>query len=408
MPQPSRDVSGSTADSGRLDKALKQAVPGDRHVQLLWRDGYSGVIPSIWLRDNCTCETCGDPQIGKRRLRIGDIPVDIAARSAEITPEGDLVVEWASDLHRSRYSVAWLLQHRPSEVGRSAAETRVLWDATLGRDLPQASASEVMSDSHARLRFFRQIRDYGLTLVRGLKPAVGELEEFAKIIGPLVETNFGRVFDIQFTREQHSIANSTHALMPHTDEPYRYNPPGVMFFHCLDASADGGGVSIFVDGFGVAEAFRQIDPDMFDLLTRVQVPYRRHYKGMIDVQAAAPIISTDARGAIEGIRFNDRAMAPLDPGDSDIENFYEAFRAICTLYYDQRRWCMAPLRSGDLMVFDNHRVLHGRTAFGADIQKRHIRQCHVDRADLHSAYRILARSFGEQDSEVRFPAGSFA
>jgi gamma-butyrobetaine dioxygenase len=196
--------------------------------------------------------------------------------------------------------------------------------------------------------------------------------------------------------------------MPHTDEPYRYSPPGIMMFHCIDASTDGGGISTFVDGFNVAEALRNTEPRMFDLLTRVKVPYRRHYKGKVDVQAAAPLIVVDSQGNIDGVRFTDRVMAPLNPAFGGMDAFYEAFRVLSDLYYDERRWCRIPLKPGDMVAFDNHRVLHGRTAFSADLKRRFLRLCHVERTEFHSRFRILGRSLGVPDADVHFPAGSQA
>jgi gamma-butyrobetaine dioxygenase len=101
-------------------------------------------------------------------------------------------------------------------------------------------------------------------------------------------------------------------------------------------------------------------------------------------------------------------MAPLDLGPDEIEDFYEAFRVLNRLYYDERRWCHIPLRGGEMVAFDNHRVLHGRTAFSADIRRRHLRQCHVDRTEFHSRFRILARSLGDHEADLHLATGSHA
>lgn len=386
--------------------ALAQAITVGKDVEAVWRDGHRTAFPVIWLRDNCVCSQCGDPSIGKRRLRVSSISADLAPATLRVTADGHLEIKWAPDGHVSIYDALWLRNESASESARRS--NIMCWGSSLSRKLPESDADEVIADPKARLTFYRQLRDFGLTVVRNVRPQVGEIEVFSQVVGPLVETNFGRVFDIVFTPDQLSIANSTEALMPHTDEPYRYSPPGIMMFHCIDASTDGGGVSTFVDGFGVAETLRDTEPKMFDLLTRIKVPYRRHYKGKVDVQAAAPLIVVDEQGHIEGVRFNDRVMAPLNPTRGDVSAFYEAFRVLSELYYDERRWCRVHLRPGDLVVFDNHRVLHGRTAFSADLKRRFLRLCHVDRTEFHSRFRILGRSLGAADAELHFPAGSQA
>ncbi len=39
-------------------------------IRLDWSDTTSSIFHPIWLRDNCRCESCGDPAIGYRNLRL--------------------------------------------------------------------------------------------------------------------------------------------------------------------------------------------------------------------------------------------------------------------------------------------------------------------------------------------------
>ena len=45
---------------------------------------------------------------------------------------------------------------------------------------------------------------------------------------------------------------------------------------------------------------------------------------------------------------------------------------------------------------DNHRVLHGRTAFDADSGRRHLQGCYVDRDELRSRLRVLEHADTER------------
>lgn len=45
------------------------------------------------------------------------------------------------------------------------------------------------------------------------------------------------------------------------------------------------------------------------------------------------------------------------------------------------------LSPGDLMMFDNHRVLHARKGFAGN--KRHMQGCYADKDGLYSTLRIL-------------------
>jgi len=48
-----------------------------------------------------------------------------------------------------------------------------------------------------------------------------------------------------------------------------------------------------------------------------------------------------------------------------------------------------PRFQGEMLVFNNQRLMHGRTAFDPANSKRHIRSCHVDLDEFYSRLRIL-------------------
>ena len=56
------------------------------------------------------------------------------------------------------------------------------------------------------------------------------------------------------------------------------------------------------------------------------------------------------------------------------------------------------LRAGECIVFDNHRIVHGRSAYSATSGDRYVRGCYTDRAEFRSTYRALV-------GEGRFKAG---
>jgi gamma-butyrobetaine dioxygenase len=45
--------------------------------------------------------------------------------------------------------------------------------------------------------------------------------------------------------------------------------------------------------------------------------------------------------------------------------------------------------TGDMLVFDNRRVLHGREAFDPNSGQRHLHGCYVDRVEFDSRLRLL-------------------
>ena len=352
-----------------------------------WNDGRETAYHFIWLRDNCGCPICGDKvsPSGERFLTLTDIPLDVAPAETAIGDDGALLVTWNDGGHVSRYDSDWLRGF--GCIAGSAGDRPILWDAGLADSLPDIAYADVGAGDGGLLSLLERVRDFGFVVIRGVPPEPDEVERLAGLLGFVRETNYGRVFEIRTVAENRTLAETTHAIAPHNDELFRHAPPGVIVFHCLEASADGGGATVLVDGFNAAERLRETDPAAFDLLVRVPLPYRRRIGAVSDFRAEAPMIALDAAGEVMAFRCNERTMAPLDMPADLIEPVYAALRTIFGLVYEPAMKVEFQLQSGEALVFDNQRVLHARTAFAG---RRHIRQCHVDRDEVFSRLRRLS------------------
>ena len=60
--------------------------------------------------------------------------------------------------------------------------------------------------------------------------------------------------------------------------------------------------------------------------------------------------------------------------------------------------------AGDLHIFDNQRVLHGRTEFDPTRGERHLQQCSVNRNEFHNTIRTLAAGL-EHPAQLQTMAG---
>ena len=81
------------------------------------------------------------------------------------------------------------------------------------------------------------------------------------------------------------------------------------------------------------------------------------------LRATGPMIGLDPRGRIRQIRFNGRSLAPVRLPAAQARAFYAAYRAFAELAADPEAMVTARLAPGDCVIFDNTRILHGRTAF---------------------------------------------
>jgi len=52
-----------------------------------------------------------------------------------------------------------------------------------------------------------------------------------------------------------------------------------------------------------------------------------------------------------------------------------------------------------MMMFDNNRVLHGRTSFDPSEGHRQLQGCYIDRDGPRSLYRVLQRTCGHDASQ---------
>ena len=235
------------------------------------------------------------------------------------------------------------------------------------------------------LKLYDSVRSHGICLLRNVPATAQATEEIAGLISFIRETHYGRVFEIISTPNPTVIANAPVPLRPHTDENFREPPPGIMVFHSIKASEDGGGSSVMTDGFKLAEDFKKEYPEGYDLLSRVPIPHRRFIDG-VGLRAEAPVIGLDYFGNIREFRLNERTMGPIDLPDELVKPVYDALSRLFELSYDGKYHMHHLLMDGEALVFDNARVLHARTGFNGN---RHVRLTHVGSDEFYSRWRQL-------------------
>ena len=361
-------------------------------VELCWSDTVRSVFHPIWLRDNCRCEYCGDPATGYRNLRLTTL--DLNGKPQTLTAEAtQLRIIW-QDQHETVFSSAWLRAHAYDEASRAARVFKpTLWDQAFRENPPLHDYAEIEAGDAGLLQVLQQVRDYGLALIRNAPVEAGIGEVLARRFGFPQESNFGRVQDLVFDPKKRSIAHDVKALKLHTDEPYRASPPGLLLFHCITNDQSGVGCSLFMDGFEIAERLREHDADGFKVLGKYAQPYRRHFDGDVDLIAEFPILSLDEFANLCGIRLNDRVASPLSIPPNEVKVYYRALRYLLEQAEDEDLALKLTLQPGDIAIFDNHRILHGRSDLTISGQ-RWLQWIQLERGDFHSSLRIIADRLG--------------
>ena len=399
--------------SASVNPALKPEIalhlatcdPQDRGLAITWSDGVESFFHYVWLRDCCYCDICGDAYSSQRRFIPCDAPLDIRPSKAAIEDDGVLVIEWSPDDHRSRYDGAWLRRYRYDEAARRARRRApVLWNAALRREAVSFAFDRVSGHDQDRWSLYRALRDYGVAIVRGGPKRPGSVAAFAGLLGELQSSAYGEIFDISPDNAIGTLATTLRAVPPHTDEPFRYSPPGIMALACV-RQAETGGDTVLADGFHLAARLRALDPAGFRILCERSQTYIRSHPGRMDQRALAPMIALDDDGAVCGIRLHSRSAGPLDLPADVMEAFYGAYHRLTQLMTAPENQVELTLEAGDAVLFDNHRVLHARSAFSD--RRRFLQICSVPREQFHERYRLLAcRMACDEEADLALPAGA--
>jgi len=122
------------------------------------------------------------------------------------------------------------------------------------------------------------------------------------------------------------------------------------------------------------------------------VPF--HYRSEnADLYAERPLIQLSCRGEVTAVHYNSRSIAPLlDRSPARASPFYAAYRRFAALLRDARFQLKFRLAGGEIVVFDNQRILHGRTPFSSARHARHLRGCYLTRDSVYSAAALLRRA----------------
>ena len=361
-----------------------------------WNDGTAGEFASVWLRDNLPEDR--DQHSGQRLIDVMDIPPAPRIRSASLT-DGAVSVDWDGESRTSSFQLGWLYECATGGAPRPELATRLwLQGATLApqRDFGWLTYSALQSDARARLTWLTRLLQDGIAFLREVPSRHHAILEAMAHVGYVPETNYGRVFDVRAVPQPENLAYSDLGLGLHTDNPYREPVPGFQALHTLTAAPDGGD-SLFADGFAVAEHLRKTEPEAFATIVRTPVPFWYRTAG-VDLYAERPLIELSCTGAVIAVSYNNRAIRPVRLPAAECAAYYQAYRVFAALLRDSRLQMATRLADGDLVVFDNRRILHGRTRFTSARHPRHLQGCYLTRDSVYSETAVLRRQLegGEQ------------
>lgn len=361
-------------------------IAGPTELVLERADGRSEPLHPLWLRERCRDAASIDLRTQQRLQDPSDFDPSLRLTAVSQPAPGIFQVTF-SDGHQASFTAADILEEAALAAGSHDIPAARLWDGSLA-ELPRARWCAEPADAELA-SWLESFLSFGFIVFEGVPTEPGTVLKVGAQFGFTRETNFGALFDVRSTPNANDLAYTSIALDPHTDNPYRTPVPGIQLLHCL-VNETSGGLSTLVDGFAVAQALRTQEPEAFRVLSTTPVRFK-YLDVDTELTASAPPIELDVTGELKAIHFSPRLdFVPLFPR-AQLEAYYRARRS-----FDHR--LRAPdfeirflLKDGDLVMFDNCRLLHGRTGFNPAEGLRHLQGCYIDIDGPRSLYRVLRR-----------------
>ncbi|XP_027792509.2 gamma-butyrobetaine dioxygenase [Marmota flaviventris] len=371
-----------------------EALDGNHLMQILWNDGTESLYPAVWLRDNCQCSDCYLDSAKARKLLLETLDVNIGIKDLEFDKK-KVNITWPNE-HCSEFEADWLKKRCFSRKARAKLQEelflpeRQYWGSEL--QLPTLSFEDVLKNDEHAYKWLSSLKKVGIVRLTGASNKRGELTKLGKRIGFLYLTFYGHTWQVQDKIDANNVAYTTGKLSFHTDYPALHHPPGVQLLHCIKQTVTGGDSEI-VDGFNVCQKLKEKNPRAFQILSSTFVDFTDIGVDYCDfsVQSKHKIIELDDKGQVVRINFNNATRDTIfDVPVERVQPFYAALKEFVDLMNSKENKFIFKMNPGDVITFDNWRLLHGRRSYEAGTEiTRHLEGAYADWDVVMSRLRIL-------------------
>ncbi|MFV0248627.1 MAG: TauD/TfdA family dioxygenase [Tenacibaculum sp.] len=342
-------------------------------LTIYWDDNTYHTFFYFWLKDNAPKNRHKN---GQKLSLSSDVDLGIQPQSAKI--ENDkLIVNWADET--TVYPLSYLL-----DTQNKNPDKQTLWSKL--SNYPLFNYPELASNKVLMLKFLEHIKEFGFAYLVNIPSKSKKVLDIVSLFGFVRETNYGKYYDVIAQSNPENLANTQLGLPPHTDNPYRNPTPTLQLLHCLKSDTKGG-QTILVDGFNLAYTLKKEQPYYFKLLSTNSVNFKFKTKEHW-LENRTPIILTDTDNCVKSIKFNSRSIQPFCIDKNLMLNYYKAYQHFEKQVNNQKNQLHFTLKPTQAIIYDNERILHGRTAYTLQ-GDRHLQGCYTDKDALYSKLNII-------------------
>ena len=398
------DILTPDFDVWPITRRPRSARVEDDVVVVTWQGGGESRFNTWWLIDNSPMPEHINRDTREPTLDLSTLPDVFRAETATVDASGTLYVTWSDGVSPCHYHAGWLAAHDIDSGGfrgddRPAPQH---WDAAALEAPPSLDGAAILQDDDALAAWLDAVAVWGIGRLHGVSSDPGTVQRVAERIGTPRATNFGLVFDVQSKIAPDTNAYTALELTPHVDLPTREYQPGLQILHCLENTATGG-EAVMVDGFRLADALAEDDAAAFAVLCDQPFDFANRARST-DYRWRSPVIvrETDpaAPGRYREVRVAGFLRGPLAMPAEAVGEAYRALRRMFALSREPRFQLRFTYRPGDLVLFDNRRLLHGRTAFDPTAGERWLQGIYLERDELYSRIRVLRRQSRQRAADL--------
>ena len=345
-------------------------------------------IHPLWLRERANTKELIDQLTEQRIYDPSTLSKKIGIKKANII-EDSLSIEF-TDGTLSNFKISDLYEELDTEtMMKGPVKNKTLWDSRLNK-MPVTNFNKDF-ESKETFEMLKKFHEYGFVIIKNVPTKNNYIVDFANSIGVIRPTNFGVYFDVKSIPDYNDLAYTPMHLFPHTDNPYRKPVPCIQLLHCIENEVSGG-YSTLVDGFTVANHIKKKFNKYFDILTSTKVRFRFVDKNII-LENWGELIELDQNKNLKQVRYNTKIEYVPHLDKKSLELFYNARKKMGELCCSNELQIKFKLMPGDLLMMDNHRTLHGRTAYDPREGMRHLQGGYIDFDSSEGKLRHLERKF---------------